>query len=143
MTGDTNLDCVHQLSLRNRGLLSSTQLSALCNQMPNLEHLSLSHNQLSSPLCLISLHALHTLNLGFNALTSLDGIASLQHLQHLYASSNRLRTLAPLQHCTQLRTLHVFRNALSSLDEVMVILHSLLSLKDLELGGNECSTDPR
>lgn len=143
LTGGRSMACVHQLCLSKRRLGSSTALAEICSKMPNMQHLSIAHNLLSSVVSLISLEQLRTLDLDHNALTTLEGIESLQHLLYVYASGNRLRSLVPLQLCTRLSRVHVYSNCLTSLDEVMWVFKHLPGLQDLGLERNGCSSDSR
>ncbi|KAG2431526.1 hypothetical protein HXX76_009540 [Chlamydomonas incerta] len=88
------------------------------------------------------LKSLVSLNLNFNALTSLDGISSCTALQHLFVANNRIRDVGPLVSCEHLQTLHLFRNNIGNLDLTMGVLVNLPKLKELELAGNPCSMAP-
>ncbi|KAG2429408.1 hypothetical protein HYH02_014063 [Chlamydomonas schloesseri] len=88
------------------------------------------------------LKSLVSLNLNFNALTSLEGIGSCTALQHLFVANNRIRDVGPLVSCEHLQTVHLFRNNISNLDLTIGVLSNLPKLKELELAGNPCSMAP-
>lgn len=69
LTGEEALEDVTSLFLRSRSLTSIEDIPA---RLPNLVTLSLSHNVLSNTMCLSNLSALEHLNIGFNALTSVQ-----------------------------------------------------------------------
>lgn len=116
--GEESLEDVKELTLRNRGL---TSFEPYCGRLPQLQALSLSHNQLQNLQGFQQLHLLVTLNVNANALTSLAGLEQCSSLQQLYAASNRLRDVTPLSKLTQLQTLSLFGNAISSLDMCMQV----------------------
>lgn len=137
LTGETSTSEVKELTLRNHKLQS---LEDFAEHVPNLTVLSVSHNQICSLQGLALLRGLQSLNLNFNGLTSLEGIQLCSELRCLYLSSNRVRDLIPLEGLQQLQTLHLFRNNVTALDQAAASLAALPRLRELELGGNPCST---
>lgn len=136
VAGQDALEDVKELTLRSQRLQSFEGLAA---RLPNLQILSLSHNHIATLAGFHALVGLVSVNLNFNALTSLDGIQRLSSLQHLYLASNRVRDVSPVAALGALRTLHLFRNAVASLDATVAALAQLPELRELELGGNPCS----
>lgn len=102
-----------------------------------LEILSLSHNKLTSLRYFENLSNLLELNVNFNALTSLEGLAC-PNLTKLFASNNQIFDISSLKQFSALETLSLFGNQLPDLDEVIATLRNL-KLRKLDLDGNPAS----
>ena len=71
LSGEASLEDVRELNLRSQQLAS---IEGFAPRLPNLLALSLSHNRLTSLSGCHNLRLLTSLNINFNALTSLEGI---------------------------------------------------------------------
>ena len=142
-SGEPSLACIRAVSLRERRV-RDVDASALARCV-SLEALALSHNALSSSVQFASaLRATLTdLNINFNAVTSLAGLAQCRALRKLYASHNRVREIEPIADLCQLRSLGLFSNRVQALDAAAAVLQRLPELRTLELGGNPCAFQPR
>lgn len=104
-------------------------------------HSFLQQNGLTSlaPPTLRALQQLETLNLGGNALRSLEGLEGCAALRTLVAADNQLEdgmALAALRTCTQLESLDLQGNRLEDGASLLELLASLPHLKCLYLKGN-------
>ncbi|CAG9466719.1 unnamed protein product, partial [Pedinophyceae sp. YPF-701] len=140
VSGEDDLRCVTDLVLRHRGIASVPE--ELAASLVALKILSLSHNLLSTLGSAFGhLRALERLNVGFNALTSLQGIENCVALTHLYAPNNRIRDMGPLSKLTRLETVCLLRNSVPELKgEVVIPLLGLTRVRELDLAGNPCAT---
>ncbi|KZV36947.1 protein phosphatase 1 regulatory subunit 7 [Dorcoceras hygrometricum] len=86
--------------------------------------------------CLSGFKNLERLDLGFNSLTSLEGLKLCLNLKWLSVVQNKLHSLKGIEGLTKLTVLNAGKNKLKSMDEVM----SLGSLRALILNDNEISS---
>ncbi|KAL6575736.1 hypothetical protein OROHE_000717 [Orobanche hederae] len=104
---------------------------------PNsITSLSLTQRALSDVSCLSEFKNLGRLDLGFNNLTSLEGLKSCINLKWLSVAQNKLQSLKGVECLTNLYVLNAGKNKLISMDEVK----SLASLRALILNENEISS---
>lgn len=92
-----------------------------------------------APGVLAALPQLDTLNVGGNALASLDGLAGCAQLRTLVACDNALvcgGALAALATCTQLESVDLQNNKLEDGEAALALLRGLPHLKCLYLRGN-------
>lgn len=101
-----------------------------------LRVLDLSRNMISSIHGLTNLN-IRELNLEANKLTTLDGLASLNHLTSLNVSKNFIESLSPLKACSQLSYLDVSENRILEIKQVTA-LKELEWMNILIMEGNPC-----
>ncbi|KAI9091547.1 hypothetical protein DFS34DRAFT_323839 [Phlyctochytrium arcticum] len=104
----------------------------------HLTHLSIRSNNLLGIYGLDDL-PLKVLDLSYNRIDSLRGLASLDELQELYLSHNAISDLSILILLKSLRTLDLTANDIPKLDSIRP-LHSLPLLRDLSLTSNPLTT---
>ncbi|KAH6814735.1 Leucine-rich repeat family protein [Perilla frutescens var. frutescens] len=101
---------------------------------PNsITSLTLTHKALSDVSCLGEFKNLERLDLGFNNLTSLEGLKSCRNLKWLSVIQNKLQSLKGIDGLSRLTVLNAGKNKIKSMDE----LKSLSSLRALILNDNE------
>ena len=100
---------------------------------PNLEHISIFNNKLSTLngfSGLVNSPNLLQLDLGQNQINDLSGIAGLSQLEELYLSNNNIVDISPLAGLTNLKHLSIINNSIIDLSA----LSSLQNLTSLNLG---------
>ncbi|CAI9781418.1 unnamed protein product [Fraxinus pennsylvanica] len=104
---------------------------------PNsITSLTLTHKALSDVSCLGEFKNLERLDLGFNNLTSLEGLKSCVNLKWLSVLQNKLESLKGIEELSKLSVLNAGKNKLKSIDGVK----SLVSLRALILNDNDISS---
>ncbi|MFT4926085.1 MAG: internalin A, partial [Phenylobacterium sp.] len=114
------------------------QVLPLLQQLPALEHLNLSANQISDISALSTLPRLFELYLNHNNITDADSLASLPQLKMLYLADNQIRDIHCLSELTQLKTLQLSHN---KIDDISALEH-LDKLKMADLSGNRIEILP-
>ncbi|KAL2237382.1 UNVERIFIED_CONTAM: hypothetical protein Sindi_0929900 [Sesamum indicum] len=105
------------------------------NDADSITSLTLTH-KISDVSCLSEFKNFERLDLGFNNLTSLEGLKSCMNLKWLSVVQNKLKSLKGIEGLTKLTVLNAGKNKLKSMDEVK----SLASLHTLILNDNEISS---
>lgn len=137
-TCESSVDDVKELVLRSGGYEGFEEVCA--SRLASLELLSLSHNKLTALTHFGRFENLLSLNLNFNGVLSLEGLAC-RRLKRLYLSNNRLVSLAELRSFPDLHTLCCYRNRLDDLSAALQDLKPLKALRELDLDGNPCAFD--
>ena len=137
-TCESSVDDVKELVLRSGGYEGFEEVCA--SRLASLELLSLSHNKLTALTHFGRFENLLSLNLNFNGLLSLEGLAC-RRLKRLYLSNNRLVSLTELRSFPDLHTLCCYRNRLDDLSAALQDLKPLKALRELDLDGNPCAFD--
>ncbi|KAL2511071.1 Leucine-rich repeat (LRR) family protein [Abeliophyllum distichum] len=106
------------------------------NDPNSITSLTLTHKALSDVSCLGEFRNLERLDLGFNNLTSLEGLKSCVNLKWLSVLQNKLQSFKGIECLSKLYVLNAGKNKLKSMDEVK----SLASLRALILNDNEISS---
>ncbi|KAL2454997.1 plant intracellular Ras-group-related LRR protein 1-like [Forsythia ovata] len=106
------------------------------NDPNSITSLTLTHKALSDVSCLGEFRNLERLDLGFNNLTSLEGLKSCVNLKWLSVLQNKLQSLKGIECLSKLYVLNAGKNKLKSMDEVK----SLASLRALILNDNDISS---
>ncbi|GAX82492.1 hypothetical protein CEUSTIGMA_g9919.t1 [Chlamydomonas eustigma] len=119
-----HLEEVDELTLTNRGLIDLGSIK----EANNLQVVNLSFNKLQSVQGLAGLSHLSTLNISHNQITSLKGLSTLTSLTHLNASYNKLTSLSPLSHLPALQNLWIQHNTLSE----PASLHPIITRTNLQ-----------
>ncbi|CAN0237111.1 unnamed protein product, partial [Pylaiella littoralis] len=137
-TGENRLEGVRQLIMRGMNLTSFE--SSCAARLQSLTVLSLSNNSLRDVESFKPLINLVEVNVNFNAITSLEGLAC-PNLQRLYLSNNLIASTERfVASFPKLRTLCLFKNILPDLSSALQPLsRSLTDLRGLDLDGNPCS----
>lgn len=99
----------------------------------SITSLTLTHKALSDVSCLNEFENLQKLDLGFNNLTSLEGLKLCVNLKWLSVVQNKLQSLKGVEGLTKLTVLNAGKNKLKSMDEVS----GLVSLRALILNDND------
>ncbi|KAI6669785.1 hypothetical protein NL676_004670 [Syzygium grande] len=117
------------------GRLSSAQLlkDNDARDADSISSLKLDQKALTDVSCLADFRNLQRLDLGFNNLTSLEGLRPCVGLKWLSVVQNKLRSLKGIEGLSNLTVLNAGKNKLRSMDEV----RSLVSLRALILNDNE------
>ncbi|CAA0841319.1 Leucine-rich repeat (LRR) family protein [Striga hermonthica] len=102
----------------------------------SITSLSLNHRAISDVSCLSEFKNLERLDLGFNNLTSLEGLKLCLNLKWLSVVQNKLQSLKGIEGLNKLTVLNAGKNKLKSMDEVK----SLDSLRALILNDNEITS---
>ncbi|XP_073134391.1 uncharacterized protein [Henckelia pumila] len=102
----------------------------------SITSLALTHRALSDVSCLSGFEYLERLDLGFNSLTSLEGLKLCVNLKWLSVVQNKLQSLKGIEALIKLTVLNAGKNKLRSMNEV----RSLVSLRALILNDNEISS---
>ncbi|GER33204.1 leucine-rich repeat (LRR) family protein [Striga asiatica] len=102
----------------------------------SITSLSLNHRAISDVSCLSEFKNLERLDLGFNNLTSLEGLKLCLNLKWLSVVQNKLHSLKGVEGLNKLTVLNAGKNKLKSMDEVK----SLDSLRALILNDNEITS---
>ncbi|XP_042511798.1 leucine-rich repeat-containing protein ODA7 isoform X2 [Macadamia integrifolia] len=104
---------------------------------PNSVTVLLLHQKaLSDVSCLNDFKSLEKLDLGFNNLSSLEGLRSCVNLKWLSVLQNKLQSLKGIESLSKLTVLNAGRNKLKAMDEV----GSLIRLRALILNDNEIAS---
>ncbi|CAN0162645.1 unnamed protein product, partial [Scytosiphon promiscuus] len=138
-TGEDRLERVRQLIMRGMKLTSFAPACAF--RLRSLTVLSLSNNSLRDLESLRPLVNLVEVNVNFNAVSSLQGLAC-PNLQRLYLSNNLIASTEKLAAFPKLRTLCLFKNILPNLASALDPLRQVWNLPDLrslDFDGNPCS----
>ncbi|KAJ4970739.1 hypothetical protein NE237_003838 [Protea cynaroides] len=98
--------------------------------------LLLHHKALSDVSCLNDFKSLEKLDLGFNNLSSLEGLRSCVNLKWLSVLQNKVHSLNGIEGLSKLMVLNAGKNKLKAMDEV----RSLISLRALILNDNEIAS---
>ncbi|XP_043714347.1 protein phosphatase 1 regulatory subunit SDS22 isoform X1 [Telopea speciosissima] len=98
--------------------------------------LLLHHKALSDVSCLNDFKSLERLDLGFNNLSSLEGLRSCVNLKWLSVLQNKLQSLKGIEGLSKLMVLNAGKNKLKAMDEV----RSLISLRALILNDNDIAS---
>jgi hypothetical protein len=124
------------------------------NDLPRLQILLLSGNQLEGVVNLSNFKGIRRLSLSDNRINSLKGLGALPQIEYLYLVENRISDLRPIQGLTSLKELRLQRNqfvdvkALAEFNRLQVLslsnnfiysvkpLLELKNLKRLSLSGN-------
>jgi hypothetical protein len=138
-SGEDHLARVAQVIIRDAKFTGIRKSCA--ERLINLKILSLSHNCISDLLSFSPLVNLVELNLNFNRLTSLEGLAC-PRLKKLFLSSNRLQSTKGMAQFGALSTLSLYRNEISDLEATISDLKGLTMLCELDLAGNPCMGSP-
>ncbi|KAI5666774.1 hypothetical protein M9H77_16627 [Catharanthus roseus] len=120
-------------------VLSSKQILQENNTRDHssIKSLTLTHKALSDVSCLGEFKNLERLDLGFNSLTSLEGLKSCVNLKWLSVVQNKLQNLKGIEGLTKLTVvLNAGKNKIKSMDEVRF----LVSLRALILNDNEITS---
>ncbi|XP_010245995.1 PREDICTED: uncharacterized protein LOC104589379 isoform X2 [Nelumbo nucifera] len=102
----------------------------------SITSLMLHHKALSDVSCLSDFKNLERLDLGFNNLSSLEGLRACINLKWLSVLQNKLQSLKGIESFSKLTVLNAGKNKLTSMDEVKF----LTSLRALILNDNEISS---
>ncbi|KAJ8526363.1 hypothetical protein K7X08_028840 [Anisodus acutangulus] len=99
----------------------------------SITSLTLTHKALSDVSCLSEFENLQRLDLGFNNLTSLEGLKLCVNLKWLSVVQNKLQSLKGIEGLIKLTVLNAGKNKLRSMDEVS----GLVNLRALILNDND------
>lgn len=99
----------------------------------SITSLTLTHKALSDVSCLSEFENLQKLDLGFNNLTSLEGLKLCVNLKWLSVVQNKLQSLKGIEGLIKLTVLNAGKNKLKSMDEV----NGLVNLRALILNDND------
>lgn len=153
--GDDYFQSVHTVQIFNEGVEDISPLAAL----DDLEHLTLSRNEISDVSALAELKNLKTINVDFNRISDLKPLAQLSELQKLRLDRNNITDISPLSSLTRLTELQLSENDIRDVSHLRrstalqvlwlsnneifncVLLGSLRNLKELGLGGNHPITN--
>lgn len=128
----SHCDLHERSGLRPRRNNGSAALFRLC---PNVLSLNLSHNQLTTDICLLGLHQIVKLDFSYNRLSQWTDEA-LQNLQVLNLAYNHIESVVGMERLQALKTLHLEHNRLDDLYKVASGLAGLSHLSNLHLQGN-------
>ncbi|CAN4120194.1 unnamed protein product [Withania somnifera] len=103
------------------------------NNPSSITSLTLTHKALSDVSCLSEFENLQKLDLGFNNLTSLEGLKLCVNLKWLSVVQNKLESLKGIDGLIRLTVLNAGKNKLKSMDEVT----GLVNLRALILNDND------
>lgn len=130
--GVSQLSEVTELALTNRGI---HDLGCLARECPSLTELNLGFNALVTLQGLGALTSLVKLNLSHNQLVALKGMGTLTSLTSLNISHNKVSSISGLSTCSGLRDLWVQSNQIKQANELSVF-SSLSSLERLVFSPN-------
>lgn len=99
----------------------------------SITSLTLTHKALSDVSCLSEFESLQRIDLGFNNLTSLEGLKLCVNLKWLSVVQNKLQSLKGIEGLIKLTVLNAGKNKLKSMDEVS----DLVNLRALILNDND------
>ncbi|MCD7452566.1 hypothetical protein HAX54_017484 [Datura stramonium] len=99
----------------------------------SITSLTLTHKALSDVSCLSEFENLQKIDLGFNNLTSLEGLKLCVNLKWLSVVQNKLQSLKGIEGLIKLTVLNAGKNKLKSMDEVS----GLVNLRALILNDND------
>ncbi|CAL8105708.1 unnamed protein product [Calicophoron daubneyi] len=132
-----------QLLLLQQNMLTTSGLPAEMSKLNKLEQLDLRHNRLENvlPPHICRLPNLQHLLLNFNKLTSLEGITNLKNLSVLVVSRNSIRQELPasIGDLTRLTTLDLSFNHITSLPDS---IGNCTAMRDLNLQHNQLTRLP-
>ncbi len=120
--------------------ISSNQLTKISglSKLASISHLVLNDNRISDLSGLENLRNLSVLNVERNLITEIYGLDRHIKLRELYLGYNKISKVQGLQGLRQLEALGLNNNRISSIDPID--LKDLVSLKDLQLSGNELAS---
>jgi Leucine-rich repeat (LRR) protein len=102
-------------------------------KLPRLRNLNLKNNQIEDIRFLENLSQLHTLNLSYNQIEDIRPLESLTQLQNLFLSNNLLKDSSPLKGLTQLQNLFLSSNSILDISSLKELGH----LSNLNLRYNQ------
>ncbi len=102
--------------------LNSSDLSIICQYMPDLEDLDVSRNQISNVSCVfINNTKLENLDIGGNNIISISGIGSLTDLRTFTAANNNIEDICPLTNLYNLERVTFTGNSLNCQSHTLCI----------------------